>query len=809
MNMHGILHDVRFSLRQLGKNLGFACTAVFVLAMGMAASTAIFAFVDAALIKPLPYFDPTRLVDVTESIAMIPRANLSYADYVDWKKQNQVFSSFDAYTGGGYILKSSNGTEPVPAARVTSGFFATLGVKPLLGRDFYEGEDSPGAASVVILPYSTWQNRFAGRADIVGQVITLDDTTFTVIGVLPREFQFAPRGNAQFWTTLQRRGYCETHRSCHNMYGIARLKDGVSLQTALADMQSIAKQLEQQYPDSNRGQGAIVSPLSEVITKDIRPILLVLLGGAGLLFVIACVNVSSLLLVRSEGRMREIAVRGALGASSVRMVRQFVTESLVLVGASSLLGLIATYELMHILLSFVSKDVTPYLPFLQGLSLNIRVLGFAASLAGLAAVLFSLAPMARMHVSKLHEALADSGRSVSGRAWRRLGSNLVVVELAVAMVLLVGAGLLSKSLYRLLHLDLGFDPSGLATLKMTLPNARYGKYPASVVLEREVVRQISSLPGVRSVGIAGQLPVSFNGNTDWIRFTDRPYSGEHNEVNNRDVSSGYFSTIHAKLLRGRYFDDSEDKSKAGVAIINQALAKKYFPGQDPIGKKYGDTELTPDSLREIIGVVEDVHESTLDTDTWPTAYIPFNQSTDTEFALIVRTAQDESALLPTLVETIRKIDPNIATSETVTMNQNINSSPTAYMHRSSAWLVGGFAAMALLLSVVGLYGIIAYSVSQRTREIGVRMALGAQRSSVCQLILKEAGWLTAGGIVVGILCSLGVGTLMSSLLFGVHSWDVATLLAVASLLGVSALLASYIPARRAAKVEPMVALRYE
>jgi len=437
------------------------------------------------------------------------------------------------------------------------------------------------------------------------------------------------------------------------------------------------------------------------------------------------------------------------------------------------------------------------------------VLGFAMCLAGLAAVLFSLAPMARMQMSKLQAALSDSGRSVSGRAWRRLGSNLVVVELAVAMVLLVGAGLLSKSLYRLLHLDLGFEPDGLATLRIAVPEARYGKYPQTIVFERELVRQVSALPGVRSVAVAGQLPVSFNGNTNWIRFTDRPYSGEHNEVNNRDVGSEYFSTIHAKLLRGRYFNDSEDKSKAGVAVINQALAQKYFPGEDPIGKKYGDTELSPDSLREIIGIVEDVHESTLDTATWPTTYIPFNQSTDTDFSLIVRTSRDEKALLPTLVTIIRKIDPNIATSETVTMNQNISNSQTAYMHRSSAWLVGGFAAMALLLSVVGLYGIIAYSVSQRTREIGVRMALGAQRSSVYQLILKEAVWLTAGGIVLGILCSLGAGTLMGSLLFGVRSWDVATLLAVAALLGVSALLASYIPARRAAKVEPMVALRYE
>jgi predicted permease len=435
--------------------------------------------------------------------------------------------------------------------------------------------------------------------------------------------------------------------------------------------------------------------------------------------------------------------------------------------------------------------------------------GFAACLAGLAAVLFSLAPMVRTRFSKLHEALADSGRGVSGKAWRRLGSNLVVVELAVAMVLLVGAGLLSKSLYRLLHLDLGFDPDGLATLRVTVPDVRYGKNPEGVALGRELIRQISALPGVRSVGIAGQLPVSFNGNTTWIRLTDRPYDGEHNEVNDRDVSSEYFSTIRAKLLRGRYFNDSEDKSKAGVAVINQALAKKYFPGEDPIGKKYGDNTLSPDSLREIIGVVEDIHEGALDTDTWPTTYIPFNQSTDTDFALIVRATQNEGALLPAIVATIRNIDPNIATSQTLTMNQSISNSQTAYMHRSSAWLVGGFAAMALLLSVVGLYGIIAYSVSQRTREIGVRMALGAQRGTVYQLILKEAGWLTAGGMVLGIFCSLGAGTLMGSLLFGVRSWDVVTLLAVAALLGVSALLASYIPARRAAKVEPMVALRYE
>ncbi len=303
--------------------------------------------------------------------------------------------------------------------------------------------------------------------------------------------------------------------------------------------------------------------------------------------------------------------------------------------------------------------------------------------------------------------------------------------------------------------------------------------------------------------------MSFNGNTDWIRFVGRPYNGEHNEVNQRVVSAGYFTTLQAKLLLGRYFDDSEDRSKAGVAVINQALARKYFPGEDPLGRKFGDTGLSPGSLREIIGVVEDVHESALDADTWPTVYYPFNQSTDNSFSLLVRTSQDEKALLPTLVTVIRKIDPNIATIDPSTMNQTIDNSSTAYLHRSAAWLVGGFASLALLLSVVGLYGIIAYSVTQRTREIGVRMALGAQRSSVYRLILQEAGWLTAAGIIVGIFCSLGAASLMGKLLFGVRSWDINTLLSVALVLAASSLLASYIPARRAAKVDPMVALRYE
>jgi predicted permease len=385
----------------------------------------------------------------------------------------------------------------------------------------------------------------------------------------------------------------------------------------------------------------------------------------------------------------------------------------------------------------------------------------------------------------------------------------VVVELAIAVVLLVGAGLLGKSLYQLLHVEVGFQPDHLATMAIALSEKSYAKDEQQVNAEREIISRVSRLPGVESVGITSVLPISFNGNTTWIRLLGRPYNGEHNEVLQRDVSSALLPTLKAKLLRGRYFTDTEDNAKPHVVVINQALAKKYFPGEDPIGKNIGDTTLSPKSIAEIIGVIEDVKDGALDSEIWPAVYYPFNQSPDTYFSLVVRTSQAEQGILPSLVAMVHAIDPGIGTMDETTMAARISDSPTAYLHRSSAWLVGGFAVLALLLGVVGLYGVIAYSVSQRTREIGVRMALGAQRSSVYRLIMKEAAWLTAGGIAAGVICSVGAATLIRSLLFGVRAWDAATMAAVSALLAVAALVASYIPARRAAKVDPMVALRYE
>ena len=805
-----VAQDLRFAMRQLRHSPGFAITAVLILALGMGVSVAIFGFVDAALLEPLPYAQPNRLLDVAENAAAWPRSNLSRADYEDWKRENTTLSSLEAYGGMGYLLHLGSTTEPVPAARVSDGFFSTLGVEPMLGRRFLPGEDLPGKPKIVILSYGTWLTRFGGRRDVIGQSVSLSGDTYTIVGVLPRSFEFAPRRDSEFWVPLlDKRGGCEDRRSCHNLYAIGRLRDGVSIDAARADLKRIAKQLEAQYPGSNQDQGAAVQPLYELIVGDVRPILLTLLSGTALLFLIACVNVASLLLVRSESRRREIAVRGALGATPARLIRQFVTEGILLAAAGCAGGLMIGGWLMGLLSRLIPKPMLIHLPFLGDVRMNAHVFLFAVAIVVFATVLLALTPVLRLSGMDIQAALGEGGRGSAGRFWLRLGANLVVVEITIAVVLLAGAGLLGKSLYKLLHVESGFDTTHLATLNVMAPDSTYSKNEQMVALYREIDRRLSALPGVQSVGLTTDLPLQCNCDTDWIRIEGKPFHGEHNEVNERDVSPGYLATLKAKLVRGRMLTEQDDASHPQVIVINEALARKYFPGEDPIGKRIGGGDLAPASMRLIVGVIRDVREGALNEDVWPAEYQAIYRTTDTYFAIAVRTSTDAGAMLPSIVSSLHSIDPNLGVYGELTMQQQIDSTEAALLHRFAAWLVGGFAVMALVLGVVGLYGVIAYSVSRRTREIGVRMALGAQRSAVYSMVLRQAGWLTITGLAFGVACSIGASVLMRKLLFGVEAWDVPTLATAVFVLGCASMAASFLPARRAASVNPTVALRAE
>jgi predicted permease len=800
--LDNFMRDISFALRQLRKNLLFSATAIFMLALGICASVAIFVFVDAALLKPLPYQDPARLLAVDEMAPGCPRCNLSWQDYEDWKKDNKTFRSLDVYQHNGFTVTTPEGAAPARGSQVSAGFFHTLGVGPIMGRDFYPGEDQPSAPRTVILSYSAWQHRYAGRKDILNQSVILDGNPCVVVGVLPAAFQFVPAEPSEYWVPVHATEGCQTRRSCHSLHGVGRLKEGVSASAALADLKVIARQLEQQYPGSNRDQGATVAPLSDVIVGDIRPILLVLLGGAALLLCIATINVASLLLVRSEARRREISVRAALGAGRTRLMRQFLAEGLVLVGFGAILGLLGASQVVRLLTALIPADLLGHMTMFAHLRLSAASILFAVGVSLVAALLFSLAPSVRIPLTP------RSGRASTSLTWRNMGSKLIVLELATAVVLLVGAGLLGRSLALLMRVQVGFEPSHLATLLLVAPDKTYPHAEQLVALERRLSGRVQSLPDVQSMGMTSSIPVSGWGNTTWFKFVGRPWHGEHNDTPFRDVNTDYFKTLGATLIRGRNFTPDDTADKPLVLIVNQSFAKLHFPGQDPLGRQIqqlGDNG----KPMTIVGVVADIKEGALDTPNRPVLYFPFDQNTDSSFYVLLRTTRSDASLIANLRSTIHDLDPGIVTVEEQTMNTRIDESQSAWIHRSSAWMVGGFACIALLLSVIGLYGVIAYSVSQRTREIGIRMALGARAQSVNRMVLKEATILTALGIAIGLACAIAAAKLLRDLLYGVQSWDIPTLLAVAAILTAAALVASYIPARRAAGVNPVEALRTE
>lgn len=811
--IESIWSDAAFAIRQLWKTPGFTATAFATLSLSLAAALCIFSFVDSAFFEPLPYTEPSQLVQVFESIRQAHRMSFSHDNYLDVRRLNRVFASMAAYdVRTNFVLQQPSGAQRVTAISVTGGFFRTLGIAPARGRDFgvsASTETATTAPAEVMLSDAAWRKRYAGRADILGSTVDLNGQPYIIIGILPRSFIFAPSGNAEFWTTLHAYSddSCESQRGCHVFGVIARLKGGVSLKQATDDVRSIAARLKEQYPGADRDEDATLLPLNQVILGDVGPILLTLLFGSGLLLLIAYSNVTGLLLVRSERRRQEFAIRGALGAVRTRLVQQLFIEGFVLLTLSVAAGGALAVLMKRLLVSLLPDELLNSMPYLRSPLFNWHLLMCMIALLVIASVLFSIIPALRIPLGELRTSLSDGGRSAAGTSWKNLGSRLVVLELALAMVLLSGAGLLAKSFYRLLHVDIGFTPSHLALIEVEAPEKQFAKGSEQITLQQNILRLMSSVPGVMAVGTANGLPVG------WISTTSINFAGEVNlsaghEVGERQVSVGYFSALQARLLSGRYFTTSDNDSSPNVVIVNETLARELFPSGNALGKQIFPGG-QPQSAMQIVGIVGDIKEGALDEKNVPFIYRPFQQVPSRSYGIVVRTAQDPASILSTLGPALHSIEPNIALSTPDTMTQTIDHSPAAYLHRAATSLVGGFAILSLLLGVIGLYGVIAYSVAQRTRELGVRMALGAQRGTVYGLIFKEAGWLTACGIMGGLFGSVAVGIWMRSLLFQVRFWDTAVLSSVAALLAISALLASYVPARRAASIDPIQALRAE
>jgi macrolide transport system ATP-binding/permease protein len=773
----------------------------------------------------LPYREPSRLVTVfgtrPDLAPSQTRGNVSYLDFLDWQERStRAFRSLAAYdVRAGFTLITPEGPERVSGLRVSSGFFHTLGVSLLLGREFRRDEEGPSAPPSVVLSYNAWQTRFNGSPDVLGRTVTLqtpwlsDGQPHVVIGVLPPDFHFTMAERADFWATIRGAPGCWGGRRCRSLEVVARLADSASAQMAAANMTAVLEQLQREYPDDHRNaETAKLVPLSDVMLGNVRPVLLMLLGGAGLLLVIACINVVSLLLARTDSRTREIAVRTALGASSARLVLQFATEAVALTAVAAVLGLVLASSGIRFLTSLLNADMISRMPYLQGIGLNLRLVVFACVVSASAALVFALTPLLRLSISNLRSGLNEGGRGSAGRSWRRFGAHLVVAELAVAVLLLVSAGLLGKSLYQLLHVDTGINTQDLAAMSVTPVSAGTGSAGADGeprgALARSVAERIGTLPGVESVGYADLLPLGPGlapSSTFWIVGHSEDGQQLREDWPVRRVSAGYFSALRATLVRGRYFTEEEVEAIRPVVIINETAVRRYFPGDDPMGRSIAFGSASSPA-REIVGIVADIKDGPPETSAHPSAYIPFDQA---EFRLVIRTRQAEQTLFPSLVAAIHEIRPDALIGGLSTITEWMNRLPSVSLNRSSAWLVGGFAGMALILSIVGLYGVVAYSVGQRAREIGIRMALGAERRSVYRLVLGETTWLVAVGISLGAIGAVTAATLMRHLLFDVQPWDPPTLVAAAFLLTISALLASYVPARRAAAVNPVEVLRAE
>jgi putative ABC transport system permease protein len=807
--MYKLFQDLRYAIRSQRKKPGLTVIAVFTLALGIGASTSIFTVVDSALLRGLPYKSSDQLYHLWESTPQkeYGKREFSYPDYQDYQK-NTVFSGLAAYSGGANILSGMGEPERVNSPVVSANFFSVLGVDPLIGRTFLEGEDKQNGPRVTILTYGLWQRRFGGDPNIVGKNLTISGNSYTIVGVLPSTFQFAFRP-ADLFLPYQPSQNQLTRRFMHGTNLIGRLKTGVTEQQAQAELSTIAGRIEQEYKESHAGTRAQLVPLQQEVVGKVRPILFVLLAAVGFVLLIACANVASLLLTRALARQKEVAIRSALGASRLRVIQQLLTESILLSLVGGAAGLVVAYLGVPALVSVLPQSQLNAMPFLKSLQIDSGILIFSVGLSFLTGLLFGLAPALQSSRFDLNEALKEGGRNATAGSGQRLRSALVVSEIALAVVLLVGAGLMLKSLFNLLQVNVGFNTENLLTMTVVAPAAKYTESNKQIDFNDQFTERVRAIPGVVTAGTVDILPLNGGNTTRFVVDGDPvPPPGQETEANIRNVNDTYFQTLGIPLIAGRAFDQHDTADKPSVVIIGKSVADKVFAGRDPIGRKINYPSVAGQSSL-IVGVVGDVKITGLDEAIKPVVYYPFRQGPSTFGTLVVRTNADPNTVIASVRTDIRNLEPEVAIFNVRSMERMISETPASFMRRFPALLISIFAGVALLLASIGIYGVVSYSVSQQTHYIGVRIALGATPGNIVKMVLKQGLLLAVLGVGLGVLAALGLMQLLSALLFNVSTYDVRIFSLVSGLLFAVALLACYLPARRATRVDPLVALRYE
>jgi putative ABC transport system permease protein len=791
-------------------NRAFSAAAIIVLALGIGANSVIFSVVNAVLLSSLPYPDADRIVMLFESDRQRQTQEaVAAANFLDWRDRNQVFESIAAFRGESMSLTGADRPERVSSLITTSDLFSVLSVNPMLGRVFGRDEESLGNSRVAVISQSLWERRFGADQNILGQKLTANGEPFTIIGVMPGSFRFP--NETDLWIpprqvvpehVLRPSVDMTTSRDSHYLSAIARLKPGITIRQASAEMDTIANRLEELYPD-NEGRGVNLTTIREDAVGKIRPTLLVLFGAVGFVLLIACSNVANLLLARGASRQKEMAIRTALGASRFRLVRQLLTESVLLAIAGGALGILLALWGINALVSLIPAGITPT----NGIQIDTVVFGFTLVLSMFTGLVFGVVPAWQATKGELNESLKDGGRGGSGgKRLSRARNLLIISEIALSLVLLIGAGLMIKSFIRLVQVNPGFETEHIATIRLSLPAAQYSTPTNRAMFFQQVITKIQGIPGVQSTGAISRLPLTPGNSSRGLNIEGRAEFNYSLNVDYRVISRDYFQSMGIRLMEGRDIDDHDNKASSGVVIINETMARRFWPNESALGRRVR-SEGDESQWMEVVGIVEDVKHFGLESQSKPEIYVPYFSDPWPFMTIVVRSSSDLASLSSALRNEVWSVDKNIPIPEIRTIEQLLSNSVAR--PRFNMLLLGIFAGIALVLSAVGVYGVMSYSVIQRTHEIGIRMALGAARSDVLKLVIGQGMRLLLIGIGLGLVAALALTRVLATMLFGVEPTDPATFTLISVLLAGVALTACIVPARRATKVDPIVALRYE